>query len=230
MPYRAPSWSWASTDGPLKSVIQWDWRGERNQRDFLIDVLAVQVTPAADNDAMGQVVRGKLRIRGRMLEANLVETETMESSGPFLSYRLMMAGHTLSHVSIFEDLQKALPADEGAAKQVFCVPVSVSVSLPRSSLDARTLVYGLLVERMAGAADAEGEDEIFRRVGVFMSPTGSVFLMGQDEAALELARSAKCSSGQDDIVVKETPFDWKRCTQWHGDGGKMFGDVVFTLL
>ncbi|MCJ1401213.1 hypothetical protein MMC11_004425 [Xylographa trunciseda] len=225
MPYRAPSWSWASTDSPLKTVIQWDWRGERNQRDFLIDVLAAHVTPAAHNDAMGQVLSGNLLIRGRMLEAYLVEQETVESSGPLLSYQLIMAGQTLAHVSVFEDIQKALPADDRAIKPVFCVPVSVSVSLPRSTLDERTLVYGLLVERTAG--DAEGE--IFRRVGVFMSPTGSVFLMSKEEAALELTRSTECGSGHEERVVKGT-FNWRRCTQWHGDGGKKFGDAVFTLL
>ena len=225
MPYRAPSWSWASTDSPLKAVIQWDWHGDRNQRDFLIDVLAAHVTPAAHNDAMGQVVSGNLRIRGRLLEAYLVERETMESSGPLVSYQLTMAGQTLAHVSVFEDIRKALPADDGAMKQVFCVPVSVSVSLPRSTLDERTLVYGLLVERISG----NDEGESFRRVGVFMSPTGSVFLMGEEEAVLELSKSTDRSNGDEESVIKE-PFNWKRCTQWHGDGGKMFGDAIFTLL
>ncbi|MCJ1290148.1 hypothetical protein MMC34_001684 [Xylographa carneopallida] len=225
MPYRAPSWSWASTDGQLKTVIQWDWRGERHQRDFLIDVLAAHVTPAAHNDAMGQVVSGSLLIRGRLLEACLVEKETMESYGPLVSYQLVMGGHTLAHVSVFEDIQKALPADDGARKQVFCAPVSVSVSLPRSTLDKRTLVYGLLVERLA----SDAEDDTFRRVGVFMSPTGSVFLMSKEEAALELAGTAEDGSVNGERVRNET-FDWKRCTQWHGEGGKMFGHDVFTLL
>ncbi|MCJ1282909.1 hypothetical protein MMC26_002235 [Xylographa opegraphella] len=225
IPYRAPSWSWAATDGPLKTVIQWDWGGERKQRDFLIDILAAHVTPAAHNDAMGQVVSGSLIIRGRMLEAHLVEKETMESSGPLLSYQLLMAGQTLIHVSVFEDIQKALPADDEVRKQIFCVPVSVSVSLPRSTLDERTLVYGLLVERVAGTAAGN----IFRRVGVFMSPTGSVFLMSTEEACRELVQNSEGNSGHEAKVSREN-FDWKRCTQWHGDGGKMFGDAVFILV
>ncbi|MCJ1384723.1 hypothetical protein MMC17_007841 [Xylographa soralifera] len=225
IPYRAPSWSWASTDGPLLTVIQWDYRGERNQRDFLIDILTARVIPAAHNDAMGQVVGGNLLIRGRMLEAYLVEKEIMQSSGPLLGYQLMMGGQTLAHVSVFEDIPKALPAEEGAIKQVFCVPVSVSVSVSPSTLDERTLVYGLLVERVTG--DAEGES--FRRVGVFMSPSGSVFLMSKEEAALELANSTECSSGHEERIGKEN-FNWKRCTQWHGEGGKIFGDTIFTLL
>ena len=225
MPYRAPSWSWASTDCPLQTVIQWDWGGGRNRRDYLIDLLAAHVTPAADNDAMGQVVSGHLLIRGRMMEAYLVERESMESSGPLVSYQLMMAGQILAHVSVFEDVHKALPAEEGATKQVYCVPVSVSVSLPRSTLDERTLVYGLLVERVAG----DVERDIFRRVGIFMSPTGSVFLMSKEEAAQELDKGTECGSGHEERVGKET-FNWKHCTQWHGDGGKMFGDAIFTLL
>ena len=205
--YRAPSWSWASTDQLLKTVLQWDYRGTRNQRDFLVDVLDADVVPAEGNDAFGQIASAELRLRGKLIRVCLVKELDYgvgkESTG---RYKIMLDGHRLNDVTVFED-RGIDRYDSGGI--FFCLPISVSISLPEVSLDRRTLVYGLLLEKI-------GVEEKYRRLGVFMAPSGEAFLMGRGVEGSEKGLGTRT-------------FDWRNCTQWHGEGGKGFGEDVFVL-
>lgn len=66
--YRAPSWSWAAVDGPIFHNCAPE--GELSH-DYKIHVEDVQLTYLTD-DKMGQVTDGWLRLRGRLLETELV--------------------------------------------------------------------------------------------------------------------------------------------------------------
>ena len=205
MPYRAPSWSWAATDRPLKMAFQWDYRGSRNHRDFLIDVVNTHVVPAEGHDTFGQVSVAELSLRGRLVAVSLTR---IEDSGKIEDgkgwYGVLLDEILVEGVTIFEDRQI-----EDLRVEMFCLPVSVSISVPDVSLDRRTQVYGLLLERLV--------DGSYRRIGVFMAPNGKDLLTDRVPDAEENRKRAR-------------NFDWRNCPQWHLDGGKKFGEDVFTLV
>ena len=208
-PYRSPSWSWATTDQPLKTAMQWDYRGVRNKRDFLIDILNVDVVPAQGSDSFGQVSRASITVKGRLIEASL-RTEkdargARSEEDDADKYSIVLDGQVLNEVTVFED--RAINKLE---EEKYCVPISVSISVPEVSLDRRTLVYGLLLERSE-------EPDKFRRVGAFMAPKGELFLIDP-------------STPSNASTQEEGAFDWRNCTQWHGEGGKSFGRDIFTLV
>ena len=205
--YRAPSWSWASTDQALKMALQWDYRGTRNHRDFLIDVLDAHVTAAKDNDAFGQVTWAELQLKGRLIPVSLcdISAVTEVNKEKKERYKLVLGGRMLDAVTVFED-QGISRLDEDKV----CVPISVSISLPEFSLDRRTLVYGLLLEQLA-------ENRTYRRLGVFMAPDGGDFLTERVVDEAENVRRAE-------------KLDWRDHREWHGEGGKTFGEDVFTLV
>lgn len=75
--YRAPSWSWASIDGPLEPC------GKTNGSVYLIDVPEVQVSTNGRNP-FANVVDGFLRVRGTLKKAYL--------SSIHIPYRLRIDG------------------------------------------------------------------------------------------------------------------------------------------
>ena len=64
-PYRAPSWSWASLDGPVYA------QGARYD-NFVITILDADVTPVGA-DRTGQIKDGFIRLNGRVIPAKLVD-------------------------------------------------------------------------------------------------------------------------------------------------------------
>ena len=62
--YRAPSWSWASTDGPISD----DWG---TCDGILITILDARVTPVG-TDPTGQIKDGLIRLKGRLVPAEVV--------------------------------------------------------------------------------------------------------------------------------------------------------------
>lgn len=70
--WRAPSWSWGSVDAPVKFLGQ-----EYGTKDFfkpLCKVLDVSCTPAAGSDEMGELVAGRLVLRGLLLPARVIRS------------------------------------------------------------------------------------------------------------------------------------------------------------
>ena len=67
--WRAPSWSWASTDDPVYFLrrTELDFHPEYLSRDLSCSVLNCQVTPVSMVAPFGRVVSGFLEIRGRVL-------------------------------------------------------------------------------------------------------------------------------------------------------------------
>ncbi|MCJ1334731.1 hypothetical protein MMC10_011444 [Thelotrema lepadinum] len=188
-------------------ALQWDYRGSRNHRDFLIDVLDAHVEAAEDNDAFRQVRAAELSLKGRLIAVGLCEISVVDevSKEKKERYRLVLDGRVLDGVTIFEDQEIARIDDEKV-----CVPIWVSLSVPEFSLDRRTLVYGLLLEYLA-------EKRAYRRLGVFMAPNGEDFLTDRVADAAENLRRAE-------------RLDWRDCIEWHGEGGKKFGGDVFTIV
>jgi hypothetical protein len=71
--YRAPTWSWASVDGPVKfPFVGW------KNGDF-IEVLEIQVTPVSSSNIHGQVIAGHLRIRGQLVQLPVLDSNAFHS-------------------------------------------------------------------------------------------------------------------------------------------------------
>jgi hypothetical protein len=70
-PYRAPSWSWASTDGPLEFLFRVLPLLERQEHVDTEDaeVLGVSGTPATGADAFGQIESAWIKLRGPTIKA-----------------------------------------------------------------------------------------------------------------------------------------------------------------
>lgn len=75
--YRAPSWSWASVDGQIDSVID-DWlRNSPDKYYPLVKVLESHIELAGD-DEMGQVKGGYLKLLGQTMDVELEEIRSMD--------------------------------------------------------------------------------------------------------------------------------------------------------
>ena len=66
--YRAPSWSWASVDGPVNDAFEPRTNWDKYQVTELSEVLDVHVTHATDDDT-GSVSAGHVRLRGPLKKA-----------------------------------------------------------------------------------------------------------------------------------------------------------------
>lgn len=71
--YRAPSWSWASIDGPVA------WPYSQNSIKKEIHVISASTTPAGD-DPLGELTAGALKLRGRSLPGILKRYSTDTTS------------------------------------------------------------------------------------------------------------------------------------------------------
>ena len=81
--YRAPSWSWASIDGPVEPGLS------RPVSIYLFDIVDVKVTPRC-SDATGAIMDGYLKIRTCLWESILINVEphgSCISLGPHTSTR-----------------------------------------------------------------------------------------------------------------------------------------------
>ena len=149
---------------------------------------------------MGQVTDAFLKIRGRLIFVQVKEVASGENNQP--RYGVLSEGKVKEGVPTFED-REIFDLDSPQ----YCLPVSVSISLPEVSLDWGTLVYGLLLEKV-GLADG------YRKEGVSRAPKGACFLVGT---------TSLVNSGE-----SIDQYDWNQ-PQWHGQGDRHFGDRIFKL-
>ncbi|KAI4152635.1 MAG: hypothetical protein LQ340_002804 [Diploschistes diacapsis] len=93
--YRAPTWSWASVDGPVVSTFSPNicktWQGWRDEQRPILDtvlaeVLDVQVSLVAGEIETGRIQDGSLRMRGRLIPVLMAFTDGFEhkAMNPFI--------------------------------------------------------------------------------------------------------------------------------------------------
>ena len=82
--YRAPSWSWAATEGIR--VFFWFKDGDNRDLDLYLDVLAVE-TVLAGSDPTGNVLSGFLKVEGKLL------SHEIEGNGPTKKYKKYRVDH-----------------------------------------------------------------------------------------------------------------------------------------
>jgi hypothetical protein len=78
--YRAPSWSWASIDGPIADMPDGFTRREKFQ-DLCAEVLHCDVSLQRKELLFGEVTRGSLVVRARVVEARLSLSKSKPGQG-----------------------------------------------------------------------------------------------------------------------------------------------------
>ena len=147
--YQAPSWSWASLDSAVRFINKGDgdWRSR-------IEVIGVDVVPKGAN-AMGEVAKGELRIKGKMLNCGV---HKIQSKPGFVD--IVLGGKQVNMMPI---------EDEGMKDEVWCLWVMEDVGKPNTRLDVQpVLPHG----RLLLLDEVSGRKNTFRRVGVIMYGSG----------------------------------------------------------
>lgn len=153
--YRAPSWSWASIDGPIRSGDPQSWTGVPGGYGLLVEILHAHTK--AVRDSFGQVTDGIVRLRARIFQITLESSDFQDSYGRqqcsifFKGYR---DDAFEVHVNADEGLRAGTKLDEG----LYCVPFE------SFKKDSKCHITGLLLQ-LTGRAEGE-----FRRYGYFRSP------------------------------------------------------------
>lgn len=160
--YRAPSWSWAAYNGPVRSdfmstmTMCKGWKGWDGKRDSKMDIvlseiMQAQTTPVGPSEA-GQVRDGFIRLRGPLVPVTLVYTgDRDEPRNP----RIVDIESPESDLDV--EITVDVLADMARSPlegDYFCAPFSVQSSDP-------VLIRGLVL-RATGRSKGE-----FERVGIF---------------------------------------------------------------
>ncbi|KAK4098060.1 HET-domain-containing protein [Parathielavia hyrcaniae] len=146
--YVAPTWSWASITGPIRTY--WWWKRP--------DELLARVVGATIEGQVrfGSVSGGNLTLQGYVRKAHVVEDRNSDALVAW-SRRTVRLDHSImfeeslerdtsGNLAIMDVLDRSL-----ISFQIYCLPI----------LQARRSTFGLLLERVGGS---EG---LYRRVGVF---------------------------------------------------------------
>ncbi|QDS68372.1 hypothetical protein FKW77_010739 [Venturia effusa] len=86
--YRAPSWSWASVDGHVK-VSPW----RTTNLTYLLEILEANVDLVGE-DEFGQVSGGYLRVRGHLIEIDVLNPDTILVNGKRTSFDIRWDDHS----------------------------------------------------------------------------------------------------------------------------------------
>lgn len=85
--YRAPSWSWASVDGP---VTYPDFRSSDLVWHAAADVEEAATTPLTKDVVTGQLIGGHLRLSGTLIKLNIRSLQERSGIGRTLSFKARM--------------------------------------------------------------------------------------------------------------------------------------------
>jgi len=137
--WRAPSWSWASLDGPVYPEMPGEPNIEATTR-IVFDILDIEVM-LATSDPFGPILYGALRLKASLLRAVAYKSDQ----------------HPVPDCVWLGDIHAHVTLDVGSITEgetVFCIPLHINVRQDNPS------VYGIVLE----PAENPGE---FHRCGVF---------------------------------------------------------------
>lgn len=194
--YRAPSWSWASVDGEISYDSQKprrknpDYRGiwnrdgpptPRETSEYEFGAFRVNEidTTTSPSDPMGAVSAGHIILTGLVATAAIMaeETHTRSRSGwrSTSTYTLLQDPDSNVVGAVLADVQTELQPFEN----IYCISVrdeqdGAEVGMPEDlgkvnnalicdCFEKREMVMGLGLAKIAGA---EGDEEVFRRLGL----------------------------------------------------------------
>lgn len=140
--WRAPSWSWASIDGPVYAETPGEPNVEASKR-IVFDILDIDVTPATF-DPFGPVLHGALRLKASLLRTVVYKSDQHPTP------TCVWLGDIHAHVNL----------DVGSITEgetLFCMPLHIDVQQDNPS------VYGIVLK------PAEKSGEFHRRGAFFVS-------------------------------------------------------------
>lgn len=144
--YRAPSWSWASVDGPVRLT------GLSPSTEFLVRLVDVHITTRGP-DAMVNMLDGYIKLRGAIFVAICHYLEH--------GNRVLVNGNVQFAVWLYPD---SLDIDFPEGKKVACIPFKKDYSRGLDGeLEPHVLCF--LAEE---TGIRHGSDVLYRRLGVFL--------------------------------------------------------------
>ncbi|KAF9231020.1 HET-domain-containing protein [Melanogaster broomeanus] len=207
--YRAPSWSWAATDGEI--MVFNGLAGPRFDIRIscdLCEVVACEVTPASARAAFGGVIAGTLVIRAQMLQINRdqqnprivdtfdlgpctqcvswTESNCKEDEFPWSSKAFVPAetdDHAINDkqvITAYSACVEWLDADGEETKPTHAIPVGWNEGIGE---EKQRMIAGLLV---ACASTNSAGNECYRRLGYFETKPGILWHFHNDPAHRQL--------------------------------------------
>jgi hypothetical protein len=149
--YRAPTWSWASVDGPVTFPYNNDNIGTRNNHP-LIGYIGHEIELNNDNDLYGEVIGGYLTVKAQTIMVTLSELDSVGAQPVSQSTQVSVCGHVVNTQGNVcrDDLNGILGPN---LHNVLAMPLLLSFSL-----SSGFFLTCLLLEE-------EPEQNVYKRVG-----------------------------------------------------------------
>jgi hypothetical protein len=169
----APSWSWAKLRGA------WHYHRTARNGGVLAKLIESRIT-LASNDRFGAVREGVVTIHGPCVKAKL-QYEVSDSS---LSYEERFSTQNISLVKYAESEVAVMLADfvldslTDPGQGVTCLGLQTDIFTESGQLNRNASVYGVVLQAV------EGEQDLFRRIGIFSAPTS--WYKGMDKSNISI--------------------------------------------
>ncbi|EPE27113.1 hypothetical protein GLAREA_03027 [Glarea lozoyensis ATCC 20868] len=158
--YRAPTWSWASVDGPIKISSYSGTPLAPPNYSLLVDTPQIEIDLVSD-DQFGQVRGGRLKISSR-----LAHSVSVHNRGKPVSYKLGSSGIPIPGGTwLLPDV--VLADDDMKSKTLVLMPLMSKSHINLPKKEEFNTTFGLLLQRV--------EDKVgtFERFGIFDLRKGS---------------------------------------------------------
>ena len=150
--YRAPSWSWAAIDGPIRFTPH--LRPVREEAQADIEILEAEVSLQTSN-SMGAVTAGHLKLLGRVVETTYVY-DSSPDKGAFSSHRTYSCNRNGLNGMLVPDVAVQLPGfdhlEQGTT--VYCLEITNPLDL-----------FG--IQKLLALRPFASKPRIYKRIGVF---------------------------------------------------------------
>lgn len=159
--WRAPSWSWASVDGPV-------WRtsiGPNGDATSLIRILSTEIAPLHGSGRTGLLKAASLTIECRSFYADWVLSPLSDSSRDGDRIESANGNRIITGSLNFDDFNLASATTDSGRTRVACMP-GAYIFDSSGDLTRKDFVHGLVLESVPNTVHQ------FRRTGQFLANTG----------------------------------------------------------
>lgn len=151
----APSWSWASTTGPIKYVSE---LVKTDSTWPLVELVSISILPTQANNPYGNIKRGELTLRGQLIEQQL-PAKNLESGSDF-------AFDDCYDAELYWDVLPDADDDEKVYK------ILLVIAFPKViSWESAWIYYGGIVlepvHRGSKVSNDEQTTPVYRKIGLF---------------------------------------------------------------
>lgn len=210
LPYRAPTWSWASVEGQVRFVhFSAQWQDCIWTKD-LAEVLDATVTPLHGEDT-GQVKDGHMTMKGRLHSFALVAQAEKETVYEVDGQTRTGDGRTFTADVLLDEPEKV---------KLWILPICVLASSENFMGYFSVTLEGLVLARSIDVDPTRGNDGTYQRVGCFRGKDHfsgmkdkifglHIYRAEDDDATDEEASDENGSeAGSDDDEAGEAESDW----------------------